>query len=50
MKQILLCVTAMIAKVFLCERSKPSGVQSSRPWKVAFPQYPLDPNIDRESA
>src|SRR2546430_8126475 len=50
MKQILLGVTAMVAKVSLCERSQPRGVQSSRPRKVLFPQHPLDPDVDRKGA
>src|SRR2546430_3264328 len=50
MKQILLCVTAMVSKVSLCERSKPRGVQFSRSRKIPFAQYPLDPDIDRERA
>src|SRR5437868_5823500 len=50
MKQILLCVPAVFAKVFLCERPKPSGVQFSRARKILFAQDPLDPDIDRERA
>jgi hypothetical protein len=50
MKQILLCVTAMVPKVSLCERSKPSGVQFSRPGKIVFAQHPLNPDVDRERA
>src|SRR5438105_11178571 len=50
MKQILLCVTAMVAKISLCERLEPGGVQSSRPRKILFAQNPLDPDVDRERA
>ena len=50
MKQILLCVTAMVPEVSLCERSKPRGVQFSRPREIAFAQNPLDPDVDRERA
>src|SRR5438874_2215184 len=50
MKQILLCVTAMVAEVLLCERPKTCRVQSSRSRKILFPQHPLDPDVDREGA
>ena len=50
MKEILLCVTAMVPKVSLCERLEPRGVQSSRPRKILFAQNPLDPDVDRERA
>src|SRR5262245_49659157 len=50
MKEILLGVTSMVSEVFLCERAKPGGVQSSRSRKILFPQDSLDPDIDRECA
>ena len=50
MKQVLLGITAMFAKVFLCERPQPCRVQFSRPRKILFPQNPLDPDVDRERA
>jgi len=40
----------MVAKVSLCERLEPGGVQSSRPRKILFAQNPLDPDVDRERA
>src|SRR5205807_85755 len=49
-KQILLCVTAMVAEVSLCERTKPRRVQFSRPRKIVFPQDTLDPDVDWECA
>src|SRR6267143_2638620 len=50
MKQILLCVTAMVAEVLLCERQAAGGVQSSRPRKILLAQDPFDPDVDWERA
>src|SRR2546421_162654 len=50
MKQILLCVTAMVAKVSLCELPESCRVQSSRQREILFAQNSLDPDVDRERA
>src|SRR2546426_11785273 len=48
MKEILLCITAVLGKVFLCERLQPRRLQFSSPRKIRFLQNALDPDIDRE--
>ena len=50
MKQILLGITALLAKVFLCERLQPRRVQFSSARKILFSQHTLYPDVDRERA
>ena len=48
MKQILLSVTTMVAKMIFAKVAHSLRVQPSCAWKILLPQNPLDPNVNRE--
>jgi hypothetical protein len=50
MKQVLLCVTAMFAKIGLAKFPQALRIQFPGARKILLPQNSLNPNVDRKGA